>query len=70
MAKLPKNHPTIIELEEQTELARINAKEHKAFIYSHIINHVNKHFSKHQNKTQKLIQELEIIASQKQGYGQ
>ena len=76
MVKLPKNHPTIIELREQVEYAQKQAKEeakkHREFLATHLRTALEKKFAKTDiklnGKVERLIKELEVIASQKQKY--
>ena len=70
MAKLPKDHPRIIELTKKIEYAKKHAKkdnrEMKKNIGIQLKKVFDKQLAKHKDKTEKLLRELEIIASQKQ----
>lgn len=69
---------TIKQLEKQIEHAKKHAKEeakeHKEFLATNLRIALNNKFAKtdakNQDKVEKLTKELEVIASQKQTYGQ
>lgn len=73
MAKLPKNHPVIVELTKKIEHAKKHAKEEnremKRKMGIQLKKVFDKQLAKHAEKTEKLLQELRIIVSQKQTYG-
>ena len=73
MAKLSKNHPTIIELTKKIDHAQKHAKEEyremKRKMGIQLRKIFDKQLAKHKDKTEKLLQELRIIASQKKNHG-
>ncbi|CAI2199421.1 8916_t:CDS:2, partial [Funneliformis geosporum] len=73
MAKLPKNHPIIVELTKKVEYAQKYAKEESREMKRKMGIQLKKIFdqqlAKHKDKTEKLLQELRIIASQKKNHG-
>jgi hypothetical protein len=70
MAKLPKDHPIIVELTKKIERAKEETKELNRVFYAQLRATLEKTFdkqlTKHKDKTEKLLKELEIIASRKQ----
>ena len=73
MAKLPKNHPIIIELTKKIEHAKKHAKEENREMKRKMAIQLKKVFdkqlAKHKDKTEKLLRELKVIASQEQNHG-
>lgn len=61
MAKLPKNHPLMVELRQKIEEAKKKAAENKhadAFMWIEIKRKINERFSRHANHVEEIIKKL------------
>jgi hypothetical protein len=69
MAKLPKDHPTIVKLRKMTEWELKHAKQETKRLNNMVASQLriifDKQLAKHKDKTEKLLKKLEIIASRK-----